>query len=66
MEFNTFEKVRHVKTNTVYVIIGFPGVLFIESTGEGAYAYQEYGKQGSKIWVRSKKEMEDGRFVLEG
>ena len=65
MVFGSFQKVRHVKTGTIYFIVGTPDKFILEKTTEGAYAYQRYNESKSKIWIRCKTEMEDGRFVLE-
>lgn len=66
-EFNVFEKVIHVKTGNVYMITGTPDMLRIEADNEPAYSYKKQGSNGvnQTIWIRSQKEMEDGRFVLE-
>jgi hypothetical protein len=54
------DRVRHVKSGGVYLILQIPDKLRIESTGEPAYLYAAQDLQ----WVRSQREMEDGRFVL--
>jgi hypothetical protein len=45
------------------IILGPKDGVTLESTGEPAYVYQRFfTNEDSKLWVRSAKEMEDGRF----
>lgn len=66
--FRRKQVVRHLKTRGVYRIVHTPEHCFIEATGEPAYAYQFLFLPGApaerrgRIWVRSQREMEDGRF----
>ena len=62
MAFKENDKIRHVKSNNVYFIVGTPHKFRIEKTNEPAYAYQK--NRMSAIWIRPKAEMEDGRFQL--
>ena len=55
--FRVGDEVRHRKGG-VYRIIMTPECLLIEATGEPAYAYALDGL----VWVRSQREMGDGRF----
>lgn len=64
MKFEVFQKVRHLKTDSVYMVIGTPDKLILEKTTEQAYAYQKINDCTAKIWIVSKSEMEDGRFVF--
>lgn len=50
----------HHRNGGVYEIVGLPTVYRLESTGEPAYAYREV--DGTTVWVRSAREMEDGRY----
>lgn len=67
MKFEVGNIVKHVKSGGIYRIIGSPDQYRLESTNEPAYAYQStHGElYNNPIWVRSKTEMEDGRFMLE-
>ena len=63
-KFNVGAMVRHLKSNTVYMIVLGPeeGVT-LESTNEKAYLYRAlHGDTQNTLWVRSQEEMEDGRF----
>lgn len=66
MKFDKNDVVKHVKTNKHYRIVGTPDEYRLEATNEPAYAYQSSEGEpfNHPIWVRSKAEMEDGRFVL--
>ncbi len=59
--FKETDVVKHVKSNGDYMILNTDTVL--EATGEPAYAYQKWGEPDAPIYVRSKSEMEDGRFI---
>lgn len=66
-KFKLGQLVRHVKTGHLYKIIVTSGV--IEKTLELAYVYVEanpdvYDVNAYALWVRSRAEMEDGRFEL--
>lgn len=58
-KFKKWEDVEHLKTESVYTIVGLPDEYVLEKTGEPAYAYRT---ATSPIYVRCQKEMEDGRF----
>jgi len=60
-KFTHFEKVLHVKTGKEYHIRELPSSLRLEATDEPAYSYTD---GNGTVWVRSQKEMEDGRFEL--
>lgn len=61
-KFSEGDIVRHRKGRR-YQITGSPDFLRIEATNEPAYAYAELPR--GLVWVRSKTEMEDGRFTLD-
>lgn len=44
-----------------YIVRGTPLEFIIEASGEPAYAYEA---SDGRIWVRSQRQMEDGRFRL--
>lgn len=58
--FSVGQAVQHVKTQGVYYINISPRNGRLESTNEPAYSYTV---DGSVIYHRGQKEMEDGRFV---
>lgn len=60
-KFGKDDTVRHQKGG-LYSIVMLPSTLIIEETGEPAYAYRSH--HDSRVWVRSQKKMEDGRFQL--
>lgn len=64
--FEAGERVKHVRTGGEYRIThGRGDSLFLEATGEPAYAYGGTGEDGViRYWVRSARQMEDGRFTL--
>jgi hypothetical protein len=58
-------RVRHKKSGGVYVIVSdLTAKLRLESSDEPAYAYTSVDAGEHPTWVRSAKEMEDGRFEL--
>jgi hypothetical protein len=59
MIFKTGDIVKHVKSGRDYQIYG---LCIIEETNTIAYYYKSNSK--GVVWIRSKAEMEDGRFVL--
>lgn len=61
-KFQIGQEVRHMETGGVYIIIGLPNENVIkEGKGwTGAYAYLMYD---GRVAYRSRKQMEDGRFV---
>lgn len=66
-KFKKGDVLKHGKTGMVYVILETPADgLRLEKTNEPAYCYQELAITDYALprWVRSAKEMEDGRFVL--
>jgi len=68
MKFKIDDWVVHTK-GVRYNIKGTPYRYRIDATGELAYAYSESGgdpKSKKPIWVRSQKQMEEGRFRLLG
>lgn len=60
-KFGMDDVVRHQKGG-LYSIVMLPSILIIEETGEPAYAYKSH--RDSRVWVRSQRKMEDGRFQL--
>jgi len=63
--FELNQDVIHVKSKGMYKIVGLPDYYRIEATYEAAYAYVGIDEGACPvIWVRSQKEMEDGRFVV--
>lgn len=66
MKFEVGTVVKHVKSGGLYLILGTPDQYRIESTNEPAYVYRStHGDAyNNPIWIRSKKEMEDGRFTF--
>lgn len=59
--------VRHIKSDTLYVIVLCPNLVKLEATAQPAYGYRALQADGSPsgtLWVRSQVEMEDGRFEL--
>jgi hypothetical protein len=65
--FNTGDAIWHLRSKTIYFIKGTPDVYRLEATNEPAYLYMgmpEDDKPLPPIWVRSQKEMEDGRFIM--
>lgn len=65
-KYIAFDRVVHLKTDTMYLIIGTPNEYRIESTGEPAYAYRvcdDVHDKDQRVWIRSQTLMEDGRFV---
>jgi hypothetical protein len=60
------DRVKHVRTGGEYTIThGCSANLFIEATGEPAYVYGCKLEDGTiRSWVRSARQMEDGRFAL--
>lgn len=63
-EFKRHDLVEHLKTGFLYIIVLGPeeGIV-LEATNEPAYVYKSLFYK-SALWVRSAKEMQDGRFVL--
>jgi hypothetical protein len=64
-KFQRHDLVTHVKSGEDYmVVLGPHDGVTLESTGEPAYMYQRFfwRVEGKELWVRSAKEMEDGRF----
>lgn len=59
--FAVGDKVTHQKTQMTYVIEFLPDEFMLEATNEPAYGYRAVG--GTRVWVRSQLEMEDGRFA---
>lgn len=59
--YNTGNTVFHVKSGKAYVILHSSDECRTEHDNQPAYVYK--GKDGT-IWVRSKSEMEDGRFKM--
>lgn len=63
-KFSVGNKVVHVKSGGVYLIRELPTRVRLELADTPAYMYEEYpATEDSKLWVRSQKLMEDGRFV---
>lgn len=65
--FQVQQTVMHVKSRTVYKIIGTPKEGYvIEGTQQPAYLYQSDCDPLFRctIWIRPQSEMEDGRFHL--
>lgn len=63
--FQMGDVVRHSRSRRVYVILDIPeNWLVLERTGEGAYIYRDATGKDMRRWIRSRAEMEDGRFVL--
>ena len=63
MGFRKGQIVKHVKTNTDYIVSDVPRKnIKLEHSNETFYAYQEL--KGATLWLRGKSEMEDGRFLL--
>ena len=58
--FPKHSTVEHTKTGTRYIVVITPDRGMLEESDEPAYAYS---KDGSKIFFRSQKKMEDGRFI---
>lgn len=58
--FKKNDRVYHVKSGNTYTIDGTPDTHRLESNGDPCYTYCG---SDSIVWVRSQKEMEDGRFV---
>ncbi len=66
-----YQTLLHVKSGNRYAIVGTPDEYRIEATGEVAYGYRAYIQnddgeiiEGKTVWIRSRTEMEDGRFVI--
>lgn len=58
------ERVRHVRRGTSYDVVG--GAIAQASTGpiqDGAEVVVYRGEDG-RMWVRERREFEDGRFVV--
>lgn len=66
MKFNKDDIVIHALTGRKYKILFTPKDCFvIENLNQFAYIYEEFEKKQTVFrWIRSEKEMEDGRFVL--
>lgn len=60
LKFGPGDVVLHQKGGE-YTIRGTPLEFIIEASGEPAYAYEA---SDGRIWVRSQRQMEDGRFTL--
>ena len=60
--FERHQKIRHVKTGKVYVILTTPiEGSYLEYCNETYYTY--VGGIPRTMWLRRTSEMEDGRFV---
>lgn len=57
--FKPGSKLRHIKTGGLYKVVLLAN---IEANLEPAYVYESM--QSNDFWIRSKAEMEDGRFEL--
>ena len=65
MKFTVNQKVRHLRTGTLYIIIATPEQVRYEPLRQRCYAYiPSLVATGYRIWVRPEIEMEDGRFIL--
>lgn len=64
--FQRRDLIRHVKSGKEYRIVATPdGGLRMEKGNEPAYCYTDPCEDSPEpLWVRSAREMEDGRFVL--
>jgi len=63
--FKLGDKVYHLKSKGLYRIVGIPGNCILTDTDTPAYIYTATNDLYSKrIYIRSQKEMEDGRFKL--
>jgi len=58
--FRAGDELEHRKGGR-YVIVATPEQCRIEASAEPAYAY--LAKADGLLWVRSQREMEDGRFI---
>lgn len=58
-KFQPGQQLQHVKTGGYYKVVC---LAKIEATLEDAYVYQ--AQKNMTFWIRPKREMEDGRFVL--
>lgn len=73
-KFATMNRVEHVETKRVYVIVNTPDQVRLEDGVTPAYIYiierprgaPPVGEQEPRRtwWVRSQEQMEDGRFIL--
>lgn len=64
MNFKINQLVVHKSTRNLYCILGTPDQGYIiEQSQEKAYLYYPFNNK-KIIWIRSKSEMEDGRFIL--
>ena len=61
-KFQVGNHVIHEKTGNEYIIFAVPGYKRLDSCNETYYEY--YAEHMKHIWLRSKSEMEDGRFIL--
>lgn len=61
MRFRLFNRVKDVKDQLVYIVLGSPGELVLDATNEPAYSYRLADGSGP-THVMSQTEFEDGRF----
>jgi len=65
MKFTVNQRVRHLRTGTLYTIIGTPDQVCYEPLRQRCYAYIPVADTFKyRIWVRPETEVEDGRFEL--
>jgi len=64
MKFEIGSRLLHLNSRKEYFILVGPDQAILEATDEPAYIYSDGQEPADVIWVRSQKEMEDGRFEL--
>lgn len=60
-KFRRYDRLTHVKSQGVYVVVSLPNENVLEANREPAYGYL---MKDGRICYRNATEMEDGRFVL--